>query len=315
MTDGLHRGEAETVARTRDRPATVDSLIRDLRALGVRNGATMLVHSSLRALGWVVGGSEAVVLALESAVGPTGTIMMPAYSMNAPEPSAWKDPPVPAAWWETVRNEWPAFDPELSPSLRLGVIPETFRAQRGTARSFHPNNSFCARGPNARRLLEGHRLESSLGEPSPLARLYELDGEILLLGIDHGSNSSLHLAEYRTEWPGKPPARRFSGRVVRSGRSERIEYLDLDLNSDDFAELGEAMERETRVVRTGPVGAGTGRRMSQRAAVDFAVGWLARHRRSGGGATAQRSARPAGRRGAAAAQCGAPAPSRSPRWR
>jgi aminoglycoside 3-N-acetyltransferase len=273
-----YQGEADAVARTRGPPATHATLARDLTALGVAPGSTVLVHSSLSALGWVVGGAEAVVLALESALGEDGTLVMPAYSLNAPEPSLWRNPPVPEAWWPTVRDDWPPFDPDLSPTVRIGSVPETFRHQRGTRRSCHPNDSFCARGPNARRLLEGHTLDNGLGEGSPLARLYELGASVLLLGVDHSVNSSMHLAEYRAIWPGKRPRPPGRARVVRDGGVTEAGFHDLDLNSDDFARIGEAIERETELVTRGPVGGGTGRLMPQREIVDFAVRWIERNR-------------------------------------
>ena len=273
-----HRGEADAVARTGGPPATVASLVRDLRALGIEEGSTLLVHSSLSSLGWVVGGAEAAILALEGALGEAGTLMMPAYSMSFPEPALWEDPPVPEAWWEVVREEWPPFDPDFSPALRLGTIAETFRHQRGTRRSLHPNNSFCARGPNAHKLLDDHALDLSMGEGSPLARLYDLDGGILLLGVDHSSNSSYHLAEYRANWPGQRATRSFRGRMIREGATVDCVLQDLDLDSDDFAALGEDFEKELGLVRTHRVALATAHLMRQRAAVDFAVRWIETHR-------------------------------------
>lgn len=266
------------MSRTPGPPPTRRSLCVDFRALGLSNGSTVLVHSSLSALGWVVGGAQTLVLALEDAIGATGTLMMPAYSLNAPEPSVWKNPPVPELWWETIRTEWPPFDRELSPGVHLGAVAEAFRHQRGTERSDHPNNSFCARGPVARTLLESHSLNDSMGEGSPLARLYERHGQVLLLGVDHSSNSSLHLAEYRSQWPGKRSSIPFKARMMREGTTVEVEFRDLDLNSDDFGRLGEDFERETGSFRAGPVGAGVGRLMDQRALVDFAVSWIEKHR-------------------------------------
>ncbi len=278
MADAL-RTEGSVAARTKGLPATISSLTRDLKALGVPGGGTVLVHSSLSALGWVVGGEEAVILALESALGDPGTLLMPAHSLHAPEPALWTNPPVPESWWTLIRAEWPPYDRDLSPTRGLGRVAELFRHQRGTERSLHPSYSFSARGPNARPLLDGHSLDGGLGEGSPLARLYELDGWVLLLGVDHGANTSLHLAEYRAQWPSKQSGRPRAARFVRDGSVVQGEMQDLELNSDDFATIGQALERETTSVKTGTVGDGTGRLMRQRPAVDFAVAWMERNRR------------------------------------
>jgi aminoglycoside 3-N-acetyltransferase len=277
-----HEREARTIASTSGLPATRRTLAADLSRIGLAPGSVVLVHSSLSALGWVVGGSEAVVLALEDAVGDGGTLMMPAYSENASEPSLWVDPPVPSSWWESIRSEWPPFDRELSPTLRVGEVPETFRHQHGTLRSEHPRDSFCARGPMAETLLAGHRIDSGMGEGSPLARLYDQDGFILLLGVDHSSNSSLHLAEHRASFPAKRLGAPVRTRLIEGGREREVTFQDLHLDSDDFGELGRDFESETRAVRTGPVGHGTGRLMRQRAAVDYAVRWIEAHRRGPG---------------------------------
>ncbi len=92
---GPSEGGREAVARTTSAPSTVASSTADLRRLGLPVGGTVLVHSSLRSLGWIVGEADAVALALEAAVGGEGTLMVPAHSMNAPDPSRWTGPPVP----------------------------------------------------------------------------------------------------------------------------------------------------------------------------------------------------------------------------
>lgn len=269
---------SRVIARTSGGPITRARLVDDLRALGVREGMSVLVHSSLASLGWVVGDSESVVLALEEAVGSEGTLMMPGFSYDAPEPSGWKNPPVPQAWWETIRREWPPFDPTWARSQHVGVIAETFRTQPGTLRSPHPALSFTARGPHAPQLVERHGLENAAGESSPLARLYELDGRVLLLGVDHGSNTSLHLAETRARWPGREKMASRTARWVRLGRVETVTLNDFEWHEEEFAELGRDFESRAGNVAVGPVGMSTSRLMRQRDLVDFGVRWIESHR-------------------------------------
>lgn len=268
--------EAEVVAAT-DRPATVASLTADLRALGVHPGMTLMVHSSLSRLGWVAGGAQAVVAALLAAVGDGGTLMMPTHSGHLSDPAEWRHPPVPEAWWQPIRDELPAFDPALTPTSHMGAIVECFRHVPGVRRSTHPTVSAAAFGPHAERLTAGHELIDGLGEASPQARLYDLDGHILLLGVGHGNNTSLHLAERRAAPPGAATTTRWSP-VSVNGRREWVGYRSLVDTADDFPAIGHAFATTGRQT-TAMVGAGTAHLMRARDVVDHAVGWLAEHRR------------------------------------
>jgi aminoglycoside 3-N-acetyltransferase len=144
----------------------------------------------------VAGGAHAVVLALQEVVGPAGTVVMPTHSYLT-DPATWHDPPVSEAWWPVIRQHLPAFDPALTPTRGMGAIVECFRHTSGVRRSAHPSVSFAAFGPHAQMVLADHSLDDDLGEGSPLARVYDLDGQVLLLGVGHDNNTSLHLAEYR----------------------------------------------------------------------------------------------------------------------
>lgn len=269
--------EQDSIRRAEHAFASVDSLARDLTVLGVVPRTVLLVHASLGALGWVAGGAQAVVLALEQALTAGGTLVMPTMSTQLTDPARWEKPPVPRAWWDGVRASLPAYDPALTPTREMGAIPECFRKQTGVVRSAHPHTSFAAWGPRAHAIVDGHALASRLGEGSPLARLYALDAHVLLLGVGHARNTSLRLAEHRAAYPGKRAAR-YGAPLRVDGQRAWVEFEDLDTDDSDFPRIGADFESGTGAVRHGHVARAAARLMPQRALVDFAVDWIERHR-------------------------------------
>jgi aminoglycoside 3-N-acetyltransferase len=157
-------------------PHTVQSLASDLRALGVAAGDTVLMHSSARSLGFVAGGTQAVVQALLDVLGPAGTLAVPTHTPDNTDPGDWRNPPVPEAWWPAIRLQAPGFDRCRTPSRWMGVIAETVRTWPGALRSDHPQVSFAALGRQAAAVTGGHRLTDALGESSPLGAIYRLEG-------------------------------------------------------------------------------------------------------------------------------------------
>ena len=176
------------------RPTTERILRRDLTAIGVEPGTTLVVHSSLSAIGWVLGGAPAVVRALLDAVGDHGNLAMPAATPHCADPATWREPKIPEAWIDEVRENVPTFDARTTPTS-MGAIAETFRNWPGTIRSEHPLESVCARGPRAVEITRDHPIAFSEGPGSPFARLYDLDSRILLLGVGFNRCTALHFAE------------------------------------------------------------------------------------------------------------------------
>ena len=149
----------------------------DLRGLGVRPGGVLLVHSSLRSLGPVPGGAETVVQALLEALGPEGTVLMPALS------------------YARVTPQQPVFDVCFTPS-NVGALPEHFRKRVGTLRSLHPTHSVSGIGRLAAELLERHGEDRTPCGPRSLFHLLpEYAGQILMLGCGLRPNTSMHAIE------------------------------------------------------------------------------------------------------------------------
>jgi aminoglycoside 3-N-acetyltransferase len=252
------------------------SLAADLRRLGVVPGEVVLVHSSMKALGYVPGGTVAVAQALLDAVGPAGTLVVPTQTGDNSDPVDWSRPPVPEAWWPVIRAETPAFDPALTPGRGMGALTEQLRTWPGALRSDHPTTSFAAVGPRAAEVVAVHDLDSQCGERSPLATLERLGAQVLLLGAGFGSCTSFHLAEYRV--PGAAARTAHAGAVrTPGGGREWATWEDLDVDEEDFGRIGEAF-LGTGAVSSGPVGDATGHLFDLAAGVAFATGWMSENR-------------------------------------
>jgi aminoglycoside 3-N-acetyltransferase len=268
--------EHTVIAQTTE-PLTIDSLAKSFRASGIQIGQTIIVHTSLRSLGWVIGGAQAYIQALLQAIGTSGTLMMPTQSWRNLDPQSGAHPGVPEEWWSLIRAHWPAYEPATTPTNGMGIVAELFRTWPGARRSQHPTRSFAALGPNAERLLATHALEEPFGEDSPLGQLYALDGSVLLVGVDHESNTSLHLAEYRANYASKRYVQESSA-VVVNGVRQWITYSSPNLfDSHDFAALGAAYETEHQIVPM-RIGQAAVRLLRQRLLVDWAIRWLEQHR-------------------------------------
>jgi aminoglycoside 3-N-acetyltransferase len=170
----------------------------------------------------------------------------------------------------------PAFDPALTPTRDMGRVVETFRHHPHTMRSNHPTQSHLANGPAAVEITAHHPLADGFGPASPLGRLYDLDATVVLLGVGHANNTSLHLAEQLVAGDRVTRTRQGTAMLV-DGVRQWIEYDDADVDDSDFGAVGAAFA-VTGLERTGTVGRAPTRVMPMRAVVDFAVEWFPANR-------------------------------------
>ncbi|OAQ98950.1 hypothetical protein LLEC1_00581 [Akanthomyces lecanii] len=250
------------------------SLAKDLD-LVLGAGDTVLVHSSLSKVGWVCGGAEALVRAVLDVIRESGTLVVPTHTSDNSDPEEWRAPPVPESWWPTIRASMPAFDPAVSRTRQMGVVAETVRGWPAMRRSAHPQTSFAAVGSRAATITAGHRLDSMMGDESPLARLESVVGaKVLLLGVGWDRCTAFHLAESRLASPRK--ANSFAAMV--DGNRQWVTVEDMEADSSDFEALGTAFEAQTGAVIRLMIGTADSRVFSMSSAIEFAEKWLHQNR-------------------------------------
>jgi aminoglycoside 3-N-acetyltransferase len=257
--------------------ATRASLAADLRRLGLGPGDTVMVHAAVGRLGAVMGGPDTVIAALRDVTGPEGTIV--AYTDWNADYEAVLDVVgrVPQEW----RAHVVPFDPLTSRAVRdYGIFPEFLRTTHGAFRSGNPGASVAAIGRLADDLTHDHPLDYGYGSGSPLERLVQVGGKVLLLGAPRDSLTLLHYAEYLARLPEKRIRRVEVPLASRDGTVWRmieefetglpvVDGLDEDYFAvvvDDFLKGGQG--------RTGRVGLADCVLVEAAAIVPFAVDWL-----------------------------------------
>jgi aminoglycoside 3-N-acetyltransferase-4 len=232
-------------------PVTSAELVEQLRSLEVEEGGVLLVHTSFRATRPVEGGPRGLIEALRIAQGPGGTLVTPSWSGGDLEP----------------------FDAASTPASRdLGVVADTFWRLPGVLRSDHCF-AFAAAGPQA-----GHVTSDPLPLPphipeSPVGRVYELDGQVLLLGVGHDADTTIHLAELMAGVPYRVPKH---CTVLRDGRAVRVDYGENDHCCLRFALVDDWL-RERGLQHEGKVGHAGARLARSRDIVAVAIEHLTRN--------------------------------------
>lgn len=219
-------------------------LVSALRKVGIKKGNTIMVHSRMSGLGHIQGGPETVIQALEEAVGPTGTVVMPVFSYGSMLP----------------------FDPKTSPSV-TGILSEHFRTKKGVLRSTSPTHSVAAYGPMAKNITTHHWNLNPYDRKGPFGVLYDLDAKLVFLGVNLQCNSFLHAAE---DWNNSPYLKTESLKLRIKDRLHTATYSKIPKDHRDFYNQDNRTTRiyqhlyAEQLIKTVPIGSGEIRTMSSR---------------------------------------------------
>jgi aminoglycoside 3-N-acetyltransferase len=257
-------------------PITRSRLVKDLTTLGVTSGDAVMLHASVKAVGWIVGGPDVVIQALLDALGPGGTLMM--YV-------GWEDSPYDLKSWpkdvqQAYLEECPPFDPARSRAYkRWSILTEYLRTWPEACRSNHPDASFAAVGARARWLTEDHPLQYGYGTGSPLAKLCEAKGKVLLLGAPLGALTILHYAEHMAKVPNKLVVH-YRMPMLRKGQRAWVDIEEFDTcggvlpNAERYFETIPREYLASGKGCTGRVGGAQSYLFDAADLVRFAVQWL-----------------------------------------
>jgi len=204
-----------------------DELVEQLRALGVTPGGVLVVHTAFSKVGPLDGGPRGLIDALGAALGPNGTLVMPSMSDDDEQP----------------------FSPAASPCAGMGAVADTFWRLPGVRRSDSPH-AFAAAGPRAAEITAPHPVDVPHGPDSPVGRALAHDGQVLLIGVGHDANTTIHLAEILAGVRYRLPAH---ATVLRGGRPLRVDYRENDCCCARFALVDGWLEAEGRQ-RRGRIG-------------------------------------------------------------
>jgi len=220
---------------------TREKIVEDLKGLGIEVGDVVFLHSSLKSLGWVEGGADAVIDAFLDAVGPEGLIAVPTLSASFHRSGA-----------DLSRH---AFDPKET-SSRVGRITETLRQRPNAFRSAHPTHSIAAIGKRAEELVADHEKTSTFGKDSPYRRYVDWGAKIVFLGAHMNANTTLHAIE---DWLDLPYMTTEQAVVKDAeGKPRVVTVYKSPMGDRDFYRPNSKVERlltKSGLIRRGKVGA------------------------------------------------------------
>lgn len=224
---------------------TRDELLSQLADLGVEPGGVLLVHTAFSKVRPIEGGPQGLIAALEAHLGPQGTLVMPSMSYDDEH----------------------VFDPHTTPCREeVGIVADTFWRLPHVLRSDNAH-AFAASGAQAALITRPHPLDVPHGLDSPVGRVYALGGQVLLLGIGHEANTTLHLAE---NLAGVRYRMKTRLTILKNGQPEWFEYDEINHCCQNFQTMDAWLDTRG-LQRRGRLGHAEARLMRSRDVVAVAL--------------------------------------------
>jgi len=227
--------------------------------LGLQPGDLVYVHTSLKSIGPINGGANTLIEAFLSVLGPNGTIAVPTHTLSY-EHSGYDSP-----YNKTATSCLPA----------VGTFPDIFWRYPGAKRSGHGSHSSAAIGALCDYLTDNHDPRNALGYNSPLRRVYEKNGKILLLGVGQNRNTTVHLAESMARMPyvKLPYALEWGNCVIveDGGNIDRFEQIEYPGCSSEFNIVNDLMGDH---IKSGRIGSADSALMDAKKLVDTVIAAL-----------------------------------------
>ncbi len=265
----------QTIINQTKNPLNKSALIAHFKKAGIKNTDTVLVHTALSKLGFIIGGAQTVLEALLETLNE-GTLVMPTHTADLSDPKHWQHPPVPKAWHDDIRTHMPLFNQETTPTRGMGKVAQQFLCLKKTVRSFHPQVSFSAYGKNAAYLTKDHPLTPMFGMESPLGKLYQHGAKILMLGAPLSTCTAFHLSEILSASVAK-----FTDGIpaIEDGKKVFKYFEDYDYDDDDFENIGQALIKND-IIQVLSIGLSKSYLMDAKCAIDAAATWMKKARQS-----------------------------------
>lgn len=267
-----------------------------LNALGIQSGDTLVVHTKMSSLPYIIGSERIIVEGLLEVLGENGTLLMPAQNnYDNGDPKFWGNPPVDEKLHQKMRENFPPFN-FFTPLKKMGKVAEYFHHLPGVLRSPQTSVSFIGYGPKAEAILKTNTT-SGFKEGSVVEHITNANAKILLLGVDYDNCTTLHYAQAKSETymnknretgvyatstivvEMEDKALVLSrdlpyGVDIENPTTKVIEKEAIGYNSDIFPDVGAAYEKAGYPYQVADFGKGEIKLLPAKELVEFAVQWF-----------------------------------------